>query len=71
MGAIIGCFIFMFLSDNIGRKFSLVLANMFMFLGAVIMSCSNSIEMACFGLVLAGTGVPSTRINSFILAEVV
>ena len=59
VGTFVGYFIFLFITDNYGRKFALVLGWTVTFIGIVILCLSNSIQLACFGLFLAGGGCDS------------
>ena len=56
VGIFFGYLVFMYFTDNYGRKFGVVLAWTVAVIGLAILSASVSIWMAVGGLFLAGAG---------------
>jgi MFS family permease len=56
LGAFVGYILISFFSDNFGRRTSILLAWSATTLGAIIVSLSQNIYMAGFGLFLSGAG---------------
>jgi MFS family permease len=71
-GIFLGYLVFMHYSDNIGRRFGMILTSLTTTLGFLLISLSGDIWQACLGLLLAGAGCESNmRINLSILNEIV
>lgn len=51
-----GFIIFSMISDNLGRRKSLLLAQLVTAIGTIILSLSSNLPMAALGLVLSGGG---------------
>lgn len=56
IGAFVGYIGIPFISDNYGRKLSIVIAAILTLAGIVILSVSVNIYMACLGLFISGIG---------------
>ena len=56
IGAFVGYITFLFITDNFGRKCSLVLTWTVTMIGVLILCVAPNMAIASFGLFLAGTG---------------
>jgi MFS family permease len=56
LGVFIGYIIFMYFSDNFGRRFGLILTWSTAVAGLIMMSLSRSVFIASMGILLAGAG---------------
>ena len=72
LGVLMGYLVFMYFSDNIGRRFGMLLTWSTVVIGLLMMSISTNILTAAFGVFLAGAGCESNlRINLSIINEIV
>lgn len=55
-GTFVGYFVFLFITDNYGRKFAMVIGWAVTFVGILILCLSSSMGIACIGLFFAGSG---------------
>ena len=68
VGAFIGYVTFLFITDNFGRKYSLLLTWSVTMIGVFILCAAPNMIIATLGLFLAGTGCESAlRINMAVL----
>lgn len=68
VGIFVGYFIFMHFSDNLGRRFGMILTWSTATFGLILISLSRNMLMVSLGLLLAGAGCESNmRINLSIL----
>jgi MFS family permease len=72
LGAFVGYILISFFSDNFGRRTSMLLAWATTTVGSIIVSLSQNIYMAAFGLFLSGAGSDAAiNICFFFFGEVV
>ena len=70
VGSLVGTLVFAFLSDYIGRKFSLTLSWLVAAVGSIIFASASNIETVLAGIFIAGAGAyPTATITFIILAE--
>lgn len=60
LGSFLGFIIFSFLSDNLGRRKSMLIALLSTALGTIVLAISQNLPMAAIGLILSGAGANSS-----------